>query len=367
MIRILKPSIDDAMFEGNPILRGVIDPRDLNKLRIDSFYQREYLASSARRNIMRALEQKVRLPDLELAMRGSNWEAASEGPIEEVVRLLDPVFIVDGQQRRGSMVDYLAKFPKAEIRQGVVVHFGSTMAWERERFQALNLYRNKVSGAVMLRNMRDRCKAIATLYGLSTSDRDFPLYERVSWQQTATAQHLMTATAFASHTMHLHSHLAPVRNSAATNIQITGDRVVSRIGLQVFRKNTQEFWEAIDSIWGIKALTKKGAVWMSGGFLYAIADTFWRHTDFWRDDIEFVLPYEIKRKLKLLNVNDPEIVRLSGSVGLGRMHLAQIIVGWINSGKRTNHLHLRTIEDEISRMSDAEWDNVVPMAASPVE
>jgi hypothetical protein len=153
VVRILKPSLDDEVFPGNPVLRGVIDPASLSELCIDRHYQREFLSSGTRRAIIQALNRHERLPDLELGMRGENWSfgADAENP-NEVVELHDPVFLIDGQQRRGSILEYLERFPEEKsVRQGVCIHFSTTMEWERERFQALNLNQTRVSANVLLR------------------------------------------------------------------------------------------------------------------------------------------------------------------------------------------------------------------------
>ena len=58
MIRVEYPSIDEAIFEGNPVLRGIIDIKSLKDLKIDHAYQREYLSPTTRRYIMKALNSQ---------------------------------------------------------------------------------------------------------------------------------------------------------------------------------------------------------------------------------------------------------------------------------------------------------------------
>jgi hypothetical protein len=368
MIRILKPSLDDELFEGNPILRGVIYPQDLGKLKIDKSYQREFLSSSVRREITKALDAKRRLPDLELAMRGENCDF--DQVAKEILRLHDPVYIVDGQQRRGTLLEYIERYPRADIRQGVIVHFNSSLEWESERFEALNTRRTKVASAVIIRNMRNKNEAIATMYGLSMSDRNFALYDRVCWQQAPCAGHLINAVAFLACSVTLHSHLGPARASNLKFRATGADRIAARIGLPMFRQNLMTFWDAIDGIWGVRNLQRRGAVHMKTGFLSALIDVMWRHLDFWNNDVELVIPSHIKSKLKLFNINDIEVVRLAGAAGMARVSLEHLLLRWINSGRRTHHLTPRTIEDQISEaelepeVDDLHMDeDVMPMAA----
>ena len=362
MIRIMKPSLDDELFEGNPVLRGVIDPDSLPFLEIDKAYQREFLASSTRRNIIRGLNQKKRLPDLELGMRGDTFEMVDS----ETLILKNRVFIIDGQQRRGSILEFLARFPDSPIRQGVIVHFNTTMDSEKERFHALNLFRRAVSTTILIRNARNENPGVATLYGLSTNDKEFPLYDRVCWDQTGRANHLISGSILLNLSLLLHSHLTPARSGELKQMIIAAATLIERIGMARFRSNIKVFWDTIDSLWGIKSIERRGPVWMKTGFLVALTNLFCLHLDFWKGD-EFFVPYEEKTKLKRFSPNDPEIIRLAGAAGLARVHLHQLMVNFINKGRRTGRLRARSIAYSQGSDGDGYGENApIPLAAVPL-
>lgn len=348
-IRILKGSIDDVEVEGNPCLRGVIAVESLPHLRIDPSYQREFLNVSTRRYIMEGLTTGQRLPDLELGMRGQTL-VAPDGPLGDIL-LVDPVFIIDGQQRRGSILEFVERFPSADPRQGVVVHFGSTPQWERRRFEALNLHHTRVSTGIIVKNMREDCVGIACIYGLTQTDRDFPLFDRVGWKQNLAVKDLISGTGYAGTILLLHGHIGGgIAVTSVKEMAAAFDKLVGLIGLPRLRANTQTFFNLIEHCWDIKGLTKRGSVWLKATFLQALCDVFSDHLDFWAGDksATFVVPVDIRNRLERFPVQDPEIRNLSASAGQARQMLVYALINFLEKGRRST-LHKRDIGELLAR------------------
>ncbi len=331
LVKVEYPSIDEAVFEGNPVLRGVISTDSLEHLRIDTAYQREFLSHTIRRHILDALVRRQRLPDIELGMRGENWSFADTG--EDTIILRDPIYIIDGQQRRGTLLEYLSENPGAILRQGALIHFKTTMEWERQRFHALNLHQTRVSSAVLLKNLRSTNPGIATLYGLAMTDKDFPLRDRVGWTQQRGSKDLMTSTLYTKAILTLHGHMGGgIMASSVQGMDIGTARLAELIGLPTLRANTKEFWGTIDEVWGISTLSRSGATWLKNSYLIAFASVISDHHDFWNAKRLNINSEHIK-KLKTFPINDPEIKNLAGSSGLASSAIAYHLIQHLNKGR----------------------------------
>jgi hypothetical protein len=353
-VRILRPSLDDT---GNTtVLRGIVDRDSLKELNID-YYQREKLSRSMRRDINEALESGAQLPDIELGMRGDHFSMDDNLSLY----LDDPVFIIDGRQRVETLREFIVRYPECKARLGAIVHTNTNPDWERSRFHVLNSSRVKVSSNVLLRNLRNDNPALATLYGLSQTDKEFPLYQAVNWEQTAGIT-LLSATTYCRVVCKLHAHLAPSRTAnTAETITNSLTRVMDRIGMPLLRANTNTFFNLIDYCWELRAHRhrKVKLIHLSSSFLQVLADIFSEHVDFWSvpEDSRLAVPYEIKSKLKKLSINDPEIVRLAGAQGKAQEALHFIILKHINSGKRTKRILPRNASAHMSLFDDDEDDD----------
>jgi hypothetical protein len=331
-IRIEYPSLDDAPFEGNPVLRGVISRASLFDLRIDSAYQREFLSASTRRFIMDALINHERLPDIELGMRGENWSFDETG--QDVVLLHDPVFIIDGQQRRGTTTEYIRENSTAPVRQGALIHFNTTMEWERKRFHALNLHQTRVAASVLLKNLRSTNTGIATLYGLSVAEQDFPLRGRVGWTQAQTRKDLVTAAVFTRMTLLLHGHIGSgIVGSTVHGIDNGYKRLAEIVGLPTLRQNTKTYWNSIEEIWGITSVSRTGAAWLKSSFLMAYTNILSDHQDFWIKNT-LTIDRDYINKLKRFPINDPEIKALAGASGVAYKTLQFHLIQHLNKGRQ---------------------------------
>ena len=348
MMKILRPSLDD--FRETTVLRGIIDRQSLPELRSD-FYQREKLPESSRREIQYALATGAPLPDIEIGMRGDHWQVDET---DQGIILLDPCYIIDGRQRVETLREFIAEYPEALAALGATVHFNTTIDWERARFHTLNTSRIKVAPSVLLRNIKDDCQGLASLYGLSRTQADFALHQRVCWSQNMARDELLTGMTYVRTSLRIHAHLAPTRHvMSAAGMPPIIDRVVERVGLPMWRANTVEFWRLLDELWGIRTLRAKGsAPYLLGSFLSVLCDILADHVDFWRqpDELKLAIPEELKRKLKKFPISDPEVVRLAGSGGKAREALYFILVTHINSGKRTRRLVPRNVRATIPPM-----------------
>lgn len=330
-IRILKPSLDDS--PSGFILRGVIDNGSLGSLKTD-FYQRELLPSVSRKRILDALVANQSLPDVVLGMRGERFDLDDED-----VLLYDPVFIIDGQQRCRTVETYLAEDTDRMARLGAAVHFCTNAAWERDLFQKLNQYQVKVSSNILLRNTKEDHDAVATLYGLTTSDTAFPLYDRVSWAHGMRRSDLISAVTMLHVVVRLHTHISAGLASGLSDIIEASDALIGKIGLPLFRQNVKTFFELIEKCWGIRNIHIKGnAAYMKRGFLQTFVRLLSDHPVFWKDDRRLDIDTSWRRKLATFAVGDPEVMRLAGASGAAQTTLYMHVLNHLNSGKRTHRL-----------------------------
>ncbi len=354
-VKILHPSIDD--FENSVVIRGILDLDSIPDLKTD-FYQRELLPSASRNKIRAALEAGERLPDVVLGMRGTNFEVSDDS---ETVILTDPVYIIDGQQRCGTIETFRSTTQNPpSIRIGATIHLNTNVTWEKSLFQKLNQYQTKVSPNILLRNNKEDHTAVATLYGLSKNDKTFVLYDRVTWTQNMARTEIMTAATFLSTAMHLHSHVVPgTRRNAIVELVPNSDRLINTLGLFHFRQNIKTFYDLIDECWGIKRIYfKNGAPYMRKAFQTVFAHILSDHPIFWKDDKKLEVPLTLRRKISSFPVNDPEIHRLAGAGGAAMVTLYTHITNHINSGKRTQRIISRkpviSFVDEADTESESE-------------
>lgn len=328
-VRILRPSLDDDEV-GETILRGLIDLRSLPLLRVD-YYQREKLSTKANRNIQRAIDMRSPLPDITLGMRGDKFQVDDTG----AVVLLDQVFIIDGQQRVSTIRAHLEDFPEEKIRLGATVHFNSNSSRESRRFHAMNLYATRVGSGVILRNLKDEVPLLASLYGLSITDHEFPLYRRVCWSQTRHRDHLLTAATYINTALRLHAYLAPVRHSGARHIPRISANLCRAVTIQQVRENIATLWATIDHAWGVSALQSgAGVAYLKGGFLESLVSVLGSHLDFW-DGPKLKISPEHRRRLQVFKVDNPEIVRLASSGhGPGQDMLRHLLAEHLNQRLR---------------------------------
>lgn len=340
-IRVINGALDETPLRGGTIiLRGVVHHESLQHLRVDD-YQRERKPASRLKSIWSALKAGESLPDIELGMRGERFHTAKDGTIY----LQDPVFIIDGLQRQTAALNFLEHLP-GDVRLGAVIHFSTNKAWERERFRVLNTTQGKVSGNVLLRNLRETNPAVLSLYGLCHNDADFPLRKRVCWSQNFNRTDLIGAVPLAKAAVDLHRHLMPrgVNNASASAVADWLGGLGREIGLQRMRANIAGFIGVIDEAWPIREIASSSpSPFLRSGFLTALSRVLSFHTDFWRDgDEELFIDTDLRRKIGRFPVFDPNIAHMTATGNTTAVSmLARHITDHINSGKRTKRLTSR--------------------------
>lgn len=347
-IKLQNAGLDEI--DGQIIAHGWIDIESINRLRVAP-YQREVLerVGNKRTSLAIAVNNAVRLPDIMLGMRGENVTFPKG---TSFCLLHDEVYIIDGLQRIFALKSHVERNPDGakKLRIGAEVRFNTTKDSERELFLVLNTSRIPVSPNVVLRNLRETHKSILTLYGLSMADKDFPLYQRVSWSQRMGRGELVTAQILTRIAKALHG-FANVTNprsvgSASRSDQLANalDAVVDKVGMQTFRRNMSAFFELVDTCWGIRTVqyTERNTQ-LKGNFLVTLARLLCDHTNFWKlgTDELFVGAIE-RRKLAAFPVLDPEIARLAGAGSMTQSILLELIIEHMDKGKKLHRLKKRT-------------------------
>jgi hypothetical protein len=345
-VKIIHGALDQVNLNGSDllVLRGVVDNDSLPLLLVDD-YQREVLPQSKIVDLVKAMQTGT-VPDIELGMRGGNFEER-----EECFYLKDGIYIVDGLQRvtAGKLCMQMLGQGKTTNppRIGATIFFNSTREWEQNRFRILNSLRTKLSGNILIRNLRDEYPVIDTLIRLF-DDKSFVMGGRVCWVQNMGREHLLSASTAIKTVGWLHSHIGPGRSSHPSELTRGLQKIMDICGRNTFRDNIKTFFDVIEQAWGIRVITfKGGAPYMHMSFLIALAEFFSNHTNFWREN-HLVVPPEIIKKLKIFNTQDPGVRTLSASGGNARKILFSLITDHVNSGKRTKRLVSRQFNGSTS-------------------
>jgi hypothetical protein len=312
------------------VLRGVLDLSTLSEILVDK-YQREVIPQVGRkRSIIAAMRAGARVPDVELGMRGDHFDV--EG---DYICLLDPTFVVDGLQRISSAKVVYAD-GTAQPHIGATIHFDTTEDWERLRFKTLNQDRARIHTNILLRNKEAESPAIAVLLYLCKTDKTFVMNGRVCWNQQMSKGELITAVTLTKVIGRLLIHLGPTGNSEVDLLAAGLDTTMAKITKAAFRDNVKLFFDILDRMYGVKRVTyTRGAVYMRGTFLLALAKLLSNHTDFWKDDKRLTIEPSLLRKLGSFPVTDPQVIQLASSSGKAIDMLYLLMVEHINSGKST--------------------------------
>lgn len=344
-VKIRCAALDEAE-GGEIILRGVVAPESLGELQVGD-YQREVLPISQISELVRAFETSS-VPDIELGMRGERCREMEPSGYH----LLDPVFIIDGLQRVSAAIHMMKQGKEKLPHVGVVVHFNTTEEWERERFRILNMLRNKLSPNVLLRNLANSSPAVEVLHRLTTGDKSFVLYDRVSWNQRMRRQDLLGARLLVQAVSRLHARFGPTGHNLVDEMATGLNTVMTKVGKNTFRDNVRTFFDLIETCWGLRLVRfKEGACWIRGTYLNCLAKMLAEHGVFWKGNALFV-SRDWQRKIALFPVNDPEVRNLSSAGGKARELLYHLMINHVNSGRRTNRLVDKASKLERGQLSD---------------
>jgi len=332
-VRIINGALDDdPMSPGGIILVGRIDPSTFRFLKVDDNYQRSL---SDRSDIYEAIKSGTVPPTIDIGVRGQDF--VSDGA-DYIIK--SPAFIIDGWQRLGTAQRILEMIPDLPVRIFAMVHFGTTEAWERERFDNLNKNVRKVSSDHHLRNMKDRNPAVLTLFGLCHNSREFPLFKKVCWSQNMQRGELLKAMVLAKTCRVLHAHIGKMGTLSADGVAETLMHSASVLSLAAFRANIQTFFSIVNDCWPLSMIEyRHAAPQLKSTFLSELARMFSDHPMFW-DERGHVLALcaDDRRKLAKFPINDPRVVNLAGSGGKAKIMLYQLLVNHMDSGRRTNRM-----------------------------
>lgn len=341
-VRLHNATLDEK--HGEIVAHGYLDGDSIqpDRLHVD-FYQREIIEAryGHRSPLLKAVEKgPFRFPDVVLGMRGEHFATAKNGKGESF-NLQDPVFIIDGLQRISALRTFHADHPESEkVWIGAEVRFNTTPEMERELFTILNTKRKMMSPNVIIRNEKVSNDGIATLYGLSTNDATFPLWQKVCWNQQMGRGELITALTLLKTSLYMHSYgISGFRNNREYLVEAL-TKVIKNIGLQNFRRNLQTFFGAVDEVWGIRGVKYQDrAVHLKGNFLFELAHMIDHYEDFWQGH-KLVITADQKRKLRTFPMNDPTVIRLSGAGQTAGALLQRHLIDHMNKNKQIKY-HLK--------------------------
>lgn len=278
------------------ILRGVIEPSCLELLKVGP-YQRELLPILKMGDKARAMNMGS-CPDIDLGMRGGNFEDK-----HGTFHLLDPVYLIDGQQRRAWAVELMKRGVTPHL--GALVHFNTTEQFEEDRFCVLNSTRIRVNSNVILRNQSKYSQSLRILFEL-TMEPTFALFNRVCWNQAMNRDHLITAVTLVKVIGRLHARITPGTLQGVRNLVIALDRWTAT-SHHALRWNAVNFIELVDQCWGLRLVSKKiRAPQVSAGFLMALAKVLAEHQECWKNSL-LTVPDKFVSHLKTFPLFDPWI------------------------------------------------------------
>lgn len=333
---------------GEIVAHGWLDIASMDKLKVDD-YQREILAAAGNHKtpLQRAVGNGALLPDIVLGMRGQDYKTHGDN-----MTLLGKVYIVDGLQRVFALKAFAEANPdKADtIMIGAEVRFDTTRHTEMELFRALNMFRIPVSPNVILRNARHKHPSVLTLYGLSMSDADSPLFKRVTWTQRMARGELFTATMIAkiARAVHLGANarskgrgkqkLKGGADTGSRNLPLQLDGIAEKVTLRTYRQNIITFFELVDSCYGIANIEyRQTATQTKGNFLSVLARILASYENFW-DGNRLVVNAADRRKFATFPLRDPDVIRLAAAGNMAQQILEKLITDHFNKGKKSNRL-----------------------------
>lgn len=334
VIRIFNGALDEDPETGAIVLNGRLDPSTLRFLKVGP-YQRPL---GDRKDIFEALKNGVTVPNIDIGVRGNTFATAGDD-----YEIADDAYIIDGWQRVGTALRILENTPGAPIRMFATVHFGTNELSERHRFTELNRNTKRVATNLHLANMRDQNDAVATLYGLTFNQPDFPLYRKVSWGQNMARGELISATSLLKAALYLHAAKASLTAHGGEQTAANALVAAKKITLMQFRKNVVTLFQVIDECWPLAAIEyRRTAPQIKEGFLRSITRLFSGHLDFWNTSSSvFFVSSDHRRKLAKFPLNDPQVRTLAGAGGTASSILLDLMVRHMNSGRRTGHLRPR--------------------------
>jgi hypothetical protein len=270
--------------------------------------------------------------------------------------LMSPIYVIDGLQRITAALRNVADGDEPHL--GAMVHFETTEAWERDRFEDLNLGQTGLSNNVILANMSATNRAARIVRSIADTDQAFVLKGCITWTQNMRRGDLITAITFYKVSGQLHAHMATGMIGSVRDIPRAFDKLIDNIGERTFRANVRTFFDILNMCFSIRAVAfRNEAVALKSTFMLALARLFSRHEDFWEGN-KLVVPKHVLDRLNQFPVADPTVRSLAGSSGNAVAMLEGLMVEHINRGRRTRLLRSRVVDlfeiEENEEPGDAE-------------
>lgn len=344
-VRLINAAIDEDG-EGNIIFRGVLDPGYLHLLNVhlavQGGYQREELSPLEIERKANSFLAGEAFPDIVLGMRGQRFQDEPDG----ATRLLDPLFIIDGQQRRAGALKAIQMRLGFQPRLGATVYVNTTPESEAAFFVKLNTLGKRVTPGVLLQIAAQKSPPLETLL-LLTKDRSFALGDRVRWDQNKTQNHLLPALTYVKTVISLHRHVSASVGNSKSHIDdyvSSVNKISTGIGTSALRDNTRVFFEVIDHAWKLRKLTAKdaSAPQLRYNFLMALSAVFSRNLNFWDDEgKELFVKVDDVRKLATFDTTTDLVRSCTSGGSQAQRHLITLLEAHLNSGRRSGRLVVR--------------------------
>ncbi len=332
-IKVCNGALDEV--SGNIVLRGVIVPLTLANLKVDT-YQREERSVSDLSKMVVALRAGKQLPDIEIGIRGNDYSER-----EGVFYIANSCFIVDGLQRVTACKRLLAEDPTAIVRLGAMLHFGTDLKWEKDRFKVLNGGdggRVPVSSNVLLRNSADESESVSALISMTHNDKEFALRGKVSWNQRKGRGELINALTVMKTVGTLHCHFGPGRSQRYYELIKSTDKTMNLVGPNIWRANVRAYFDFLDQGFGIRTIKYADlSPHIKFAFMRTLAQVFADHKSFWSETKLAIDPRD-SQKMRAFPIGDPGVIGLINSGSGVNPMLYQKIVAHLNAGRRTTRM-----------------------------
>lgn len=350
-IKLIKGSLDEKD-NGEIIGLGFLSIEDVvadNLLRWDT-YQRGVLSNAQKLDA--ALKAGSTFPAVTLGLRGQNFDTKGDNLI-----IAAPLWIIDGLQRISATRRFAASEPTlaSKIKTSVELRFNTDYTIEKQLFHDLNAGRIGISPNVHLFNIRDKYKAVASVYGFY-NETSSPLHGRIQWGQRVGTGEIISAMTVVRVILGLYKHVSTraftkdnIVAGGASHVEGQGiwleNKSKSIGGLGPFRENLHTFFEVVDGAWGLRNVEHNtGRPYLRMAFLIGLATMFSEHKDFWKGN-KLVVDRFVRERLKSFPFDRDDIAMMvKGAAGSGASYAwADMLTKHINRGRSTHKLTVREV------------------------
>lgn len=348
-------------------------------------YQRGKHSKEEVSSIAEAYLDGTRIQTIELSTRQAKLKK------ENGILLIDGITsVVDGYGRIDGAKEAHKKDPDAEFPVFVTIELDTSWHVEKDDYLNFNTKRRRVSSSETIRVLSYDYPAMRSLIKLTTEDKTFPFYNRVSWTDQPPHKHMTGALTFAKMITALHGFMGVSSANSSEEVCKAIQSLWDRLGEKAFMHNVREFSKMLHDAYGLSGEYGAGTpgtydyqkkipygrklAHAKGGFLWALATVFadnFGHQYLWNELELKIAKGPITKKLKTMKAElaKPEVLMLVSAGGASRLDLVKKITQWINSGKEDeNKLNLNakrlaglkdTYEDHKTEIVDTSTDEDV--------